>query len=65
MITTRTSAIPAATAMLKRCTYLYALKGRRVLPDGPMLLPKDAASTQVAPPVLLPAARLRSWSTQV
>jgi hypothetical protein len=45
MIATRTSAIPAATAMLKRCTYLYALKDRRVLPDGPMLLPKDAAST--------------------
>jgi hypothetical protein len=24
---------------------LYAYKGRRVLPDGPMLLPKDGAST--------------------
>ena len=45
MSATRTSAIPAATAMLKRCTFLYACKGRRVLPDGPMLLPKDAAGT--------------------
>ena len=43
MVATRTSAIPAATAMLKRCTFLYAHKDRGVLPDGPMLLPKDAA----------------------